>query len=103
MRNVRYSQLRCCTVNEHVVMVNMAASTRNAKTNTDNAISSEQITIKNSSIVLAKDDIENKNISTDKQMLGKIVSNNCFFKLTGQSKITVPSKLKAMRIKKIPM
>jgi rubrerythrin len=53
------SQSSCCIVNEH--MVNMAAS-RKATKNIDNAISSEQTTIKNFSTLLSKDDMETKMI-----------------------------------------
>ena len=50
--NVINSQSSCYTVNEH--MVNMAAS-RKATKNMDNAIPSEQTTIKNFSTLLSKD------------------------------------------------
>ena len=56
------SQSSCCTVNdynEHIV--NMPASRKGTK-NIDNAISSEQIPVKNSSIHLGEDDMENKNV-----------------------------------------
>jgi hypothetical protein len=74
------SQSSCYTVNEH--MVNMVAS-RKATKNMDNAISSEQIPTKNLSIILSKDDMENKNVSTgtDQCMSGINISNNCISKL----------------------
>ena len=93
------SQSSYCTVNEH--MVNMAAS-RKATKNIDNAISSEQIPIKNLSIILNKDDMENKNMSTDQHMSGISISNNCISKLNNRNKITTgTSKPKAMHIKKL--
>ena len=97
------SQSSCCFVNEH--MVNMAAS-RKATKNMDNAISSEQTTIKNFSTLLSKDDMENKNVSTDQCMSGINVSNNCISNLNNQNiEITgLPkAKLNLMRIKKLPV
>ena len=95
------SQSSCCTVNEH--MVNMATS-RKATKNIDNAISSEQIPTKNLSIISSKDDMENKNMSTDQHMSSIRISNNCISKLNNQNKITTgPSKLKAICTKKLPV
>ena len=86
-------------------MVNMVAS-RKATKNMDSAISSEQIPTKNLSIILSKDDMENKNVSTgtDQCMSGINISNNCISKLNNQnSEITGLSKLNHMRIKKLPV
>ncbi|CAB4032976.1 Hypothetical predicted protein [Paramuricea clavata] len=81
----------------------MAASRKVTK-NTDNAISSEHTTIKNFSTLLSKDDMENKNVSTDQCMSGKDISNNCISKLNNQNiEITGLSKLNPMRVKNVPV
>jgi hypothetical protein len=100
------SQSSCCTVNEH--MVNMPASTKATK-NMDNAISSEQIPTKNLSIILSKDDMENKNVSTgtDQCMSGINISDNCISKLNNQNTeitgLSKDSKLNPVRIKNLPV
>ena len=100
------SQSSCCTVNEH--MVNMVAS-RKATKDMDNAISSEQIPTKNLSIILSKDDTENKNVSTgtDQCMSGINISDNCISKLNNQNTeitgLSKDSKLNPMHIKNLPV
>ncbi|CAB4001283.1 Hypothetical predicted protein [Paramuricea clavata] len=84
----------------------MAAS-RKATKNMHNAISSEQLPTKNLSIILSKDDRENKNVSTgtDQCMPGINISNNCISKLNNQNievtGLSKDSKLNPMRIKKL--
>ena len=99
--NSQSTESSCCTVNKH--MVNMAAS-RKTTNNMDNAISSEQTTIKNFPTLLSKDDMENKNVSTDQCMSGINISSNCISKLNNQNiEITGLSKHNPMRIKKLPV
>jgi hypothetical protein len=99
--NSQSTESSCCTVNEH--MVNMAASRKSTK-NMDNAISSEQTTIKNFSTILSKDDMENKNVSTYQCMSGINISNDCIAKVNNQNiEITGLSKLNPMCIKKLPV
>ncbi|CAB3979240.1 ATP-dependent DNA helicase PIF1 [Paramuricea clavata] len=82
----------------------MAAS-RKATKILDNVISSEQIATKNLSIILSKNDMESKNVSTDQCMSGINMSiNNCISKLNNQNiEITGLSKHNPMHIKKLPM
>ncbi|CAB4020738.1 Hypothetical predicted protein [Paramuricea clavata] len=86
----------------------MVAS-RKATKNMDNAISFEQIPTKNLSIILSKDDMESKNVSTgtDQCMSGINISNNCIFKLNNQNTeitgLSKDSKLNPMRIKNLPV
>ena len=98
------SQSSCCTVNEHMDMVNMASSRKDTKSKSvDNVISSEQTPIKIFTTILSNDDMENKNVSTYQCMSGINISN-CISKLNNQNiEITGLSKLNPVRIKKLPV
>ncbi len=77
-------------------------ASRKTTNNMDNAISSEQTTIKNFSTLLSKDDMENKNVSADQCVSSINISNNCVSKLNNQNiEITGLSKHNPMHIKKL--
>jgi hypothetical protein len=69
------SKPSCCTVNEHMG--------------------------NNLSLMLSKDDVENKNVSIDQCVSGIYISN-CISKFD-QNKVTSPSNPKARRIRKLPV